>query len=120
MYWLVALDDVAEPPFPSVADVGYLAYFPLVYAGLVLLLHGRLRASRAVWLDGLTAALAVGTLVAAVLLDAVLDSTGGSTEAVVTNLAYPAGDIILLARCSSARWRSGRPGSGERCCSAPR
>jgi two-component system, cell cycle response regulator len=97
VYWLVALSDMEEPPFPSLSDAGYLAYFPLVYAGLFVLLRGRLRASHAVWLDGLTAALAVGTLVTAVLLQAVLDSTGGSRAAVVTNLAYPAGDVILLA-----------------------
>jgi diguanylate cyclase (GGDEF)-like protein len=97
LYWLAALDDLAEPPFPSLADAGYLAYFPFVYAGLFLLLRGRLQASRSVWLDGVTAALAAGALAAAVLVDAVLDSTGGTRAAVVTNLAYPAGDILLLA-----------------------
>jgi hypothetical protein len=112
VYWTIALDDVPEPPFPSFADIGYLAYFPLVYAGLFLLLRGRLRASRAVWLDGLTAALAIGTLVAAVLVEAVLDSTGGSTAAVVTNLAYPAGDIVLLALLVGAL-AIGRTGIGR-------
>jgi len=97
LYWMMALDDLGEPPFPSLADVGYLAYFPLVYAGLFLLLRGRLQASRAVWLDGITAALATGALVAAVLVEAVLDTTGGTRAAVITNLAYPAGDILLLA-----------------------
>ena len=112
MYWTIAFDDVPEPPFPSLADIGYLAYFPLVYAGLFLLLRGRLRASRAVWLDGLTAALAIGTVVAAVLVEAVLDSTGGSTAAVVTNLAYPAGDIVLLALLVGAL-AIGRTGIGR-------
>ena len=82
---------------------------------LVLLLHGRLRASRAVWLDGLTAALAVGTLVAAVLLDAVLDSTGGSTAAVVTNLAYPAG---RHHSARAARRRAGDRADRDRACAA--
>jgi diguanylate cyclase (GGDEF)-like protein len=112
VYWTVALADVPDPPFPSLADVGYLAYFPLVYAGLFLLLRGRLRASRAVWLDGLTAALAIGTVVAAVLVNAVLDSTGGSTAAVVTNLAYPAGDIVLLSLLVGAL-AIGRTGIGR-------
>ena len=97
MYWMLRLADVEEPPFPSLSDAGYLAYFPLVYAGLLTLLRTRLRAGRAVWLDGLTAALAAGSVVAAVLLRVVLDSTGGSLAAVATNVAYPAGDAILLA-----------------------
>ena len=97
VYWLVALADRSDPPFPSLSDAGYLAYFPLVYAGLFLLVRGRLRATRAVWLDGVTAALAAGAVAAAVLVQVVLDSTGGSRAAVATNLAYPAGDIVLLA-----------------------
>jgi diguanylate cyclase (GGDEF)-like protein len=97
VYWFVQLADRAEPPLPSLSDAGYLAYFPLVYAGLFLLVRGRLRATRAVWLDGVTAALAAGAVAAAVLVEVLLDSTGGSRAAVATNLAYPAGDIILLA-----------------------
>src|SRR5262245_43111441 len=97
IYWFVELADRVEPPFPSLSDLGYLAYFPLVYAGLLMLVRGRLRATRAVWLDGVTAALAAGAVAAAVLVQVVLDSTGGSRAAVVTNLAYPAGDIVLLA-----------------------
>jgi two-component system cell cycle response regulator len=97
IYWFVELADRAEPPFPSLSDAGYLAYFPFVYAGLFLLVRGRLRATRAVWLDGVTAALAAGAVAAAVLVQVVLDSTGGSRAAVATNLAYPAGDIVLLA-----------------------
>jgi two-component system cell cycle response regulator len=97
IYWQVAISHLDEQPFPSLADAGYLAYFPFVYAGLILLLRKRIRATRAVWLDGATAALAVGAVAAAVLVQVVLDSTGGSLAAVATNLAYPAGDILLLA-----------------------
>ena len=97
VYWFVALGESDQPAFPSLADAGYLAYFPFVYAGLFLLLRGRLRATRAVWLDGVTAALTASAVAAAMLVQAVLDSTGGSKAAVVTNLAYPAGDILLLA-----------------------
>ena len=44
---MLRLADVEEPPFPSLSDAGYLAYFPLV-AGLLTLLRTRLRAGRAV------------------------------------------------------------------------
>ncbi len=58
VYWQVVLSSADDPPFPSIADGGYLAYFPAVYAGLILLFRRRIRTTRAVWLDGVTAALA--------------------------------------------------------------
>ena len=48
------------------------------------------------WLDGIIAALTTGAISAAVVFGAVHASTGGGTAAVVTNLAYPLGDMILL------------------------
>ena len=62
MYWMLRLADVEEPPFPSLSDAGYLAYFPLVYAGLLTLLRTRLRAAGRCGSTGLTAALAAGSV----------------------------------------------------------
>ena len=88
----------ADPPFPSVADVFYLAFYPPVYIGLMLLVRSRVSAfGRALWLDGATAAVASSALGAAVLFQAVLGSTDGSPAVVVTNLAYPVGDMLLLS-----------------------
>lgn len=87
-----------SPPYPSVADVFYLAYYPPVYVGLMLLLRSRVSEfNRALWLDGATAALASAALGAAVLFEVVLRSTEGSAAVIVTNLAYPLGDILLLS-----------------------
>ena len=108
LYWQIELSTLEEPAFPSLADVGYLAYFPPVYAGLILLLRKRIRATRAIWLDGATAALAAASVAAAAIVQVVLDSTGGSVAAVVTNLAYPAGDILLLAMLLGALAVGGR------------
>src|SRR2546430_5175607 len=45
-----------NPPFPSAADVAYLAFYPLLYVGIVLLLRRRVSAfSATLWLDGLLA-----------------------------------------------------------------
>jgi diguanylate cyclase (GGDEF)-like protein len=98
---------------PSVSDVGYLALYPLVFAGLCLLLSARIDgAPRTLWVDGLTAALAAGALSAAIVLQAVLDTVGGSALGVATNLAYPFGDLILLAVVVAAfalrGWRADR------------
>ena len=84
--------------YPSLADVGFIAFYPLMYVGMVLLLRSRARSiGGTLWLDGATAALAAGALGAAVIFELVVDTTHGSTSAVVTNLAYPLGDVLLLS-----------------------
>jgi diguanylate cyclase (GGDEF)-like protein/putative nucleotidyltransferase with HDIG domain len=97
VYWTLALAERDVIPVPSISDAGYLAFYPLVFGGLCLLLRERIDgAPRALWVDGLTAALAAGALSAAVVLQAVLRTVGGDMLGVGTNLAYPIGDLILL------------------------
>ena len=84
--------------FPSVADALYLAFYPLAYGAVLLLVRDIVAdLNRAVWLDGLLAVLAAAALGAAVLVEEVLRTTTGSTSVVVTNIAYPIGDTLLLA-----------------------
>ncbi len=88
-------------------------FYPLVYIGIVALVRTRARSiGGTLWLDGLMASLAAATLAAAVLVEVVLHSTEGSTSTVVTNLAYPLGDLLLLSAIfgvfSLTRWRPGR------------
>ena len=86
-------------PCRRVSDAGYLAFYPLVFAGLCLLVRSRVEgAPKTLWVDGLTAALAAAAMSAAVVLQAVLHTVGGNALGVATNLAYPVGDLILLAR----------------------
>ncbi|MHB8659869.1 MAG: bifunctional diguanylate cyclase/phosphohydrolase [Solirubrobacteraceae bacterium] len=88
---------------PSPSDGAFLSFYPLVFAGLVLLYRARSgRTSGAEWLDGLTAALAGAALSAAVALDAVLGSVGGTPLAVATDLAYPVGDLLLMGAIAGA------------------
>lgn len=113
IYWSVALAGLDEPAVPSAADAGYLLFYPAAYVGLIMLFRARARSlSRAVWIDGITAALAMASLAAAVLVEAVLRTTSGSAAVVVTNLAYPIGDMLLLALVvgvfALCQWRPGR------------
>lgn len=99
--------------YPSPADVGFICFYPLLYAGIVLLLRSRARTlTGTLWLDGLTAALAAAALGAAVLVELVLESTEGSVATVVTNLSYPLGDVLLLSAVfgvySLTGWKPGR------------
>ncbi len=93
--WFVAFE---PETFPNTGDAGYLAFYVLLYAGIVLLLRSSAREiAGTLWLDGLTAALAAAALSAAVLVELVLETTEGSKSAVATNLAYPLGDVLLLS-----------------------
>lgn len=96
LYWAVLLADLDEIPVPSPADIGYLAFVPLTFAGFVLLIRARVpHVSRTLAADGVTAAFAVGALSAAVVLEAVL-GIGGTPGEVATNLSYPVTDLVLI------------------------
>jgi diguanylate cyclase (GGDEF)-like protein len=96
-YFTIALWNLRQIPVPSWADIGYLAFPPLVFAGIVLLARRRVQnLSRSVWIDAVAASLAVAGLSAAIVFDAVLRTVGGSPAAVATNLAYPVSDLMLL------------------------
>lgn len=102
-----------NPPFPSAADVGYLAFYPLLFVGIALLLRQRVSTfSASLWLDGLVAGTAAGAVGSSVLVEVVVNSTHGSELVVLTNLAYPLGDVLLLALIvfvfSVTRWQPGR------------
>src|SRR6185437_15649217 len=111
LLWEVAY--AGAPPFPSWCDVFYLGFYPPAYVGLALLVRSRLaHFNRSVWLDGLMAALAAGAAGAALLLEVVLRGTHEDVLASSTNLAYPLGDIVLLALLVGvwglAGWQPGR------------
>src|SRR6266511_1396813 len=104
IYFSAALADAKSVPIPSLADGFYLAFYPFAYAGLVLLARARVdRFHGPLWLDGLIAALAVSAVSAAVVVDPVVHSLSGASAAeVVTNLAYPLADLVLLAMVAGA------------------
>ena len=103
IYWAIMFADVADAPYPSLADAGWLLFLLLTYGGIVLLIRERLpHLDRRLWLDGLIAALATGALSAAVVFDAVRETVGGDAAAVATNLAYPLGDMVLLGAIMGA------------------
>jgi diguanylate cyclase (GGDEF)-like protein len=102
-----------NPPFPSYADALYIGFYPACYVSIGLILRSRIsRFSASVWLDGVMAAAAAAAVAAAVLVQVVVDSTHGSQLVVLTNLAYPLLDVLLLAAVvfvfSVTRWRPGR------------
>jgi diguanylate cyclase (GGDEF)-like protein len=113
IFWSVFLKQLEAPPYPSIADGLYLGFYPAMYVALGLLASPRVRGiSPSVWLDGLIAMLAVSSLGAAFLIPAVVTDTSGSTAVVATNLAYPLGDLLLIALVAGGfaltHWQPGR------------
>ena len=85
-----------EPPVPSPADIGYLAFYPLACAGaLVIMRRGRALSGTA-WLDGLLGAIGAATALAA-LLNPVLSGLSGAADELIVAGAYPVGDLLLIA-----------------------
>jgi len=97
-YYTFVLQNLKVVPFPSLADAGYLAFYPPVYVGLGLLVRSRVSGfGRSLWLDGVIGALTAAALATSLVFHAVWHSIGGSAGAVATNLAYPLADGLLLA-----------------------
>ena len=107
--------------YPSMADAGYIAFYLLLYVGhrppaslACALDRGDALARRRRRPHWLPAALG-----AAVIFEIVVGATEGSTSVVVTNLAYPLGDVLLLSAVfgvfSLTGWKA-RAGAGS--CSA--
>jgi len=114
IYYSAALTGQASVPIPSLADVGYLAFYPLAYAALIILLRERIGSFPvARWLDGMIVGSAVAALAVALVFEPIVDaSSEGSTVAVATTLAYPIFDLMLLTFVFTAAaftgWRPGR------------
>jgi diguanylate cyclase (GGDEF)-like protein len=113
VYWTVAIEGNPNAPYPSPADVGYLLFYPLAYAGLALLVRARAHEMNwRLWMDGLIAALGTAALGAAFVFDFIADKTEGTPVEVATTLAYPLGDIGMLALVvgvvALTGWRPGR------------
>jgi two-component system cell cycle response regulator len=113
IYWTAFLVDNPSPPYPSPADLGYLAFYPLAATGVYLLVRARARElDWRLWMDGLIAALGTAALGAALIFEFVADRTSGTPLQVTTTLAYPIGDILMLALVvgvvALTRWHPGR------------
>lgn len=100
-------------PFPSLADAFWLASYPFFFATVTLQVRGRAsRFHASLWLDGLIGAMGVAALAAAFAFGPIAAAAEGSAASVVTNLAYPLGDLVLLGTVTGLfgllGWRPGR------------
>jgi two-component system, cell cycle response regulator len=113
VYWTAFIEGNPNAPYPSPADIGYLLFYPLAYAGMALLVRARAHEMNwRLWMDGLIATLGTAALGAAFVFDFVAEKTEGTPIEVATTLAYPLGDVGMLALVvgvvALTGWRPGR------------
>lgn len=83
---------------PSAADPEYLAFYPLVFAGLLVLMRSRLkRVPLPIRLDSLVCALAAAAVGVALRAGPIHAAAVRAPATVLVGLVYPWGDLIMLA-----------------------
>ena len=98
-----------NPPYPSPADAFYLAYYPLVAAGLLLLIRDQIPGlATSSWLDGLIGVLAVTAAAEALVLAPVAERIGGDLGEAAATIAYPIGDTIIVGMVGAFLLLTGR------------
>lgn len=111
--WTILYAGDPTPPYPSVCDIGWLAFYPLATLGLGLMVRARARSlDWRLWADALIAALGTAALGAAFIFEFVADHAAGTTLQRAVTLAYPFGDILMLGLVvgiiALSRWQPGR------------
>ena len=87
-----------DVPFPSVGDALYLTVYPALMAGLVLLVRRRNPVrDRASLIDSLILTLGVSLLSWVFLIAPYIHASGMTNVAKGVSMAYPMGDLLLLA-----------------------
>jgi signal transduction histidine kinase len=97
-YWALSADADGALPFPSPADIGYLLFYPLMVAALLVLARRRLAGVGAlVLLETAVATVGASAVLAVVLDPAIATAASESTFGGVVASAYPLFDLLLLA-----------------------
>ncbi len=101
--WVILEDGLKIEPFPSIADVFYLAYFPVFLAGAFLLLEKPATRGETVKRT-LDMAIVLGSALL-IFWKLLIGPTMGSTAVQTSleqgiSLAYPVGDLVLLGALS--------------------
>ena len=84
-------------PFPSLADLGFLAAVPLGAAAILCFWHPPRRSLLRTILDAVLIGLSVLLIGWAVLLRTLFEESSGTMLEQVLSLAYPVGDVLIIA-----------------------
>jgi hypothetical protein len=111
--WSIRFGHRATSPVASVSDVFWLAWYPLIIAALVLLVHDRVpKFELHRWVDGIVVMVLVATPWVALFLQPVSQHAHTSTLDEVIAYSYPLGDAAVfgatLGVYALMHWRPGR------------
>jgi hypothetical protein len=111
--WAVLYDGAPDPPYPSVGDVFWLAWYPLVAFAIGALIRTRIGGFELHrWLDGLAVVLIVIIPGFVFILDPVAEQAHEGTLATIVDFSYPILDVVLLGALLGVygvlAWRPGR------------
>ncbi len=112
--WLYSENVLGIQPFPSVADVGYLLFYPLMMAALLSMVERFKSVEERLnfWLDASVIMIAGAMVMWEFLLRRIMESSDGYSLKIILSIAYPVGDVVLLLGISSLLFR--RAGFGSR------
>ncbi|MDP7724890.1 diguanylate cyclase domain-containing protein [Mycobacterium sp. TY814] len=89
---------VPDGQSPSIADAAYLAFYPFIYAGLLLLMRSRLkRVPLPVRLDCVVCGLVMASVAAALTAGPIHAAATKAPATVLVGLVYPWLDLVLVA-----------------------
>ncbi|MEA2419480.1 MAG: hypothetical protein QOE60_1686 [Thermoleophilaceae bacterium] len=112
--WTAVYAHDPNAPYPSVADGLWLIFYPVSWAMMTMLVRSHMRQTRgSLWIDGLIGAVATAAVAAALAYGPVIhDNASDLSAPVLTALAYPVGDLLLLGMVVAifglSGWRPGR------------
>ncbi|MEU7903377.1 EAL domain-containing protein [Actinoplanes sp. NPDC049118] len=88
-----------QEPYPSPADYFYLSAYPLILAGMLMLMRDRRRGVRdvAALIDAAVVAVGLGLVFWVFVMHPIASDASASTSERVFGVAYPAVDVLLLA-----------------------
>jgi diguanylate cyclase (GGDEF)-like protein len=112
--WNCWLQFAPHPSTPSIADIFWMGTYPLIAAALVISVraHSRDQESKHVLMDALVATSAAVALCGAFIVPPLVHAAQRDHSALVTDLMYPVGDMVLgvlaVALLSVRGWRLSR------------
>lgn len=95
--WSLAYGGQAHPPYPTFADILWLAWYPLMAWGIIELVRVRIPGFELHrWMDGLAVTLVVLVAGFALVIQPLSAHDTGGTLATVVDFSYPVLDVVLM------------------------
>jgi hypothetical protein len=95
--WSVAYGALANPPFPTFADIFWLLWYPLIGFGIFRLAQTRLqKISWHRWMDGVAVMLVVLAAGVAFVIEPTSDSSLRGQLAIIIEFSYPVLDVLMI------------------------